>query len=72
MSQPFEFTSKECKHMNHPECAGYWRGFGIEAVCVCKCGHIKNYMVLEEAFGGSTSKTSGHLSHQETTRNDHQ
>ena len=57
MNQPFEFTSKECKDRSHISCAGHWLGLGIEAVCICKCRHIKNYTVLEEAFRGSTSKT---------------
>lgn len=54
---PFEFTSKQCKRNSHLDCAGYWRGIGIEAICICECGHNKNQKVLESGVGVFYSST---------------
>ena len=54
---PFEFKSKRSSHL---DCAGYWRGMGIVAICICECGHNKNQKVLGSGVGASSSNTARH------------
>jgi hypothetical protein len=36
-----DFLSKDCKDKKHKECAGKWRGLGMEVICNCPCYHDK-------------------------------
>jgi hypothetical protein len=36
-----EFTSEECKHNGHSNCASQWVGLGFIVLCTCTCHEEK-------------------------------
>ena len=36
-----EFTSEECKHNVHSNCASQWVGLGFIVLCICTCHEEK-------------------------------